>query len=368
MNNLVPCPTRHGVFDEVERLNKNGFSLIPLGGGKDGKSPSAAKWGQRSKVPISQTLGIMHGRGVKAYGVRLGGYAVIDLDECSDVLSASLEARFGRSPVQVQTPRGVHLYYRNVGPVPNLRKEGLPVDIKTGVNAYVAGPLSMRKDGGTYTPIKGVLGETKLPFLDVQGLELKKQTPLVRDDVSKRIELGGRHDFLVKEAIRMVETVDSETELRENLTWLRDETFDLSNEFSDSEVAKVGKWAWQCRLEGRVYHGRNSEFRVNRSAKDLIMGSGNYSDAMGLYLHLSDLHGHIAGKSFALVHEAMRNAGHTDLSRDRFRRARDTLCELGLLTIAQNHCANRNRRQYRLVSPTIIDAVASNLAVTLQKV
>lgn len=368
MSYLATRPALHDVFNEVVRLNRIGFSLLPLGGGKDGKSPAAPQWGQVAKVPIKQTLGVMHGRGVTAYGVRLEGYAVIDIDERSDALVAALEARFGPCPVQVKTPRGVHLYYRHTGPVPNLRSEGLPVDIKTGANAYVAGPLSIRPDGGAYTPIKGVLGATKLSFLSAQSLRLNVTPPLDCPEVSRLVTLGGRHDVMLKEAIRMVETVDRESELLENLTWLRDETFDLSQEFPDTEIEKVCKWAWECRLEGRVYHGRNSEFRVNRIAKDLIMASGNYSDTMGLYLHLKDLHGHISGKTFSLTHAPMRETGHTDLSRKRFKAAINTLCELGLLLIARNHCAGNNRRQYRLISPTVLNAVASNQVAPMQRV
>ena len=70
-------------------------------------------------------------------------------------LVARLEARFGSSPVHIKTPRGRHLYYRATGAVPNLRGEGLPVDIKTGACSYVMGPLSVRPDGGFYDPVKG---------------------------------------------------------------------------------------------------------------------------------------------------------------------------------------------------------------------
>jgi len=40
---------------------------------------------------------------------------------------------------------------------PNLRAEGLPVDIKAGARAYVVGPGSIRTDGGCYRPAKGRL-------------------------------------------------------------------------------------------------------------------------------------------------------------------------------------------------------------------
>lgn len=94
------------------------------------------------------------------YGIRLDGLAVIDCDTDDPALIAEMEARFGASPGHVRTPRGLHLYYRLFyqATVPNLRSEGLPVDIKTGPRSYAVGPGSERPDGGLYVPVRGLLG------------------------------------------------------------------------------------------------------------------------------------------------------------------------------------------------------------------
>ncbi len=148
----------------MARLKGAGLHLLPLGGGADGKAPLLRAWAGPG-LTLAQILAPMHRTGSQAYGVRLDGLAVIDCDSDDSALVAQIEARFGESPVHVKTPRGWHLYYRAGRPVPNLRGEGLPVDIKTGARSYVVGPLSLRRDGGSYEPAKGLLGNDALPCL-----------------------------------------------------------------------------------------------------------------------------------------------------------------------------------------------------------
>lgn len=152
------------IRDEMDRLQRAGFSLLPLGGGADGKAPLVAKWAQK-RLALGQVFGPMHRKGLAMYGIRLGGLVVVDCDTDDPSLVADLEARFGPSPVHVKTPRGRQLYYRANGKPPNLRGEGLAVDFKTGPTAYVAAPHSARPDGGTYEPVKGVLGVDALPHV-----------------------------------------------------------------------------------------------------------------------------------------------------------------------------------------------------------
>ena len=149
------------IRNELARLKGAGLPLLPLGGGADGKAPLLRAWAGPG-LSLVRILAPMHRAGSQAYGVRLDGLAVIDCDIDDDALVGQMEARFGQSPVHVKTPRGRHLYYRAGGAVPNLRGEGLPVDIKTGLRSYVVGPLSLRPDGGFYDPIKGQLGQDAL--------------------------------------------------------------------------------------------------------------------------------------------------------------------------------------------------------------
>lgn len=98
-----------------------------------------------------------------------------------------------------------------------------------------------------------------------------------------------------------------------------------------------------------MYKGRNSEFRVNRTALDQLSGYDNSSDAVALWVTLQAHHGHIPGRSFPLDHTAMKNAGHISLGRRRFSVAIQTLCEVKLLGVAKEYSVGRSLRTYRLL-------------------
>jgi hypothetical protein len=337
------------IRNEVARLKGAGFPLLPLGGGADGKTPLTRAWAG-PVMPLRQIFGPMHRSGSCAYGVRLDGLAVIDCDTDDSNLTATLEARFGASPVHVKTPRGLHLYYRAAGAVPNLRGEGLPVDIKTGGRAYVVGPLSVRPDGGFYAPAKGLLGVNALPLLRAATW------PLVGNAT---IQEGQRHNTLVKRAMQMVEFVDSAEELTANLYGLRDDLCGDPSTMPDSELRDIAHWAWKCRLEGKIFSGRDSDFRLNRMGLDALRGKPGGSDATALLVLLTDMHGHAPGKRFALAFEEMRRAGLTDLTVARLRDARRMLEAAGLLQLVGNHRAGSAPQAYRLtrMRPGVEDAV-----------
>ncbi|MFZ7093268.1 bifunctional DNA primase/polymerase [Primorskyibacter sp. 2E233] len=334
------------IRNEMVRLKGAGLCLLPLGGGADGKAPLLKAWAGPG-LTLSQILAPMHRTGSQVYGVRLDGLVVIDCD-CDDLdLVARMEARFGASPVHVKTPRGWHLYYRAAGTIPNLRGEGLPVDIKTGARSYVVGPLSQRLDGGLYGPAKGFLGKDALPVLRC-ALQAKAVS----------IPTGHRHVEMVKEAMRMVELVDSADELQANLAGIRDDWCQDPATMPDSELRDIAGWAWKCRLENRVYRGRDSAFPMQRLALDALRGTPNGADAIALLVMLLDQHGHSPGKRFPLDFDAMRLAGLVNLSKPRLRAARRTLQEAGLLRLAGKHRAGSRPQTFVLtrMRPNLTDA------------
>jgi hypothetical protein len=335
--------------NELARLVRAGFPLLPLGGGADGKAPLLKSWAG-DKLALGRVLAPLYRSGSLVYGVRLDGLAVVDCDDDSAELVAQIEARFGPSPVHVKTPRGRHLYYRAycAEKPPNLRGEGLPVDIKTGPRAYVVGPGSTRPDGGTYSPAKGFLGKDDLPPMRApQGPQGPQNAPKGQEG-GKTILVGHRHVHLVREAIRMVEYVDSAGELVANLAGVRDDLCADAATLPDSELRALAKWAWECRLNNGIYRGRDSAFPVERAALDALRRWENDTDAIGLYILLKDLHGHIPGKRFALDFKAMRAAGLSRLSIPRLRAARCTLEAVGLLAVAGKHRAGSVHRTYTL--------------------
>lgn len=333
------------IRNEMTRLKGAGLHLLPLGGA-DGKTPLLRAW-TGTHMPLARILAPMYRTGSQAYGVRLDGLAVIDCD-CDDAdMIAQLEARFGRSPVHVRTPRGRHLYYRAAGIMPNLRSEGLPVDIKTGGRSYVVGPLSRRPDGGAYCPVRGLLGKDTLPVL--RGASKATAAP---------IPSGNRHVELVKEAMRMVECVDSAEELQANLAGIRDDWCEDPATMPDSELRDIAGWAWNCRLENRVYRGRDSAFPMQRTAVDALKGLPNGADAIALLVLLVDQHGHSPGKRFPLAFDAMRAAGLVTMSKPRLRAARRTLEDAGLLRLAGKHRAGSRPQTYVLtrMRPNLAEA------------
>lgn len=325
--------------NELARLVRAGFTLLPLGGGADGKAPLLSAWAG-PVLPLARVLAPLYRAGSQVYGIRLDGMAVIDCDDDSAELVARIEARFGPSPVHVKTPRGRHLFYRAAGTPPNLRAEGLPVDIKSGPRAYVVGVGSTRLDGGRYRPAKGLLGGDALPPL---------RAPLVpRKGERGPIPVGHRHNVLVKEAVAMVEHVDSAEELEANLMAVRDDLCQEAETFRDSEVRGIADWAWKARLENRIFRGRDSAVSLDRLALDALRRWENETDAIGLYVLLADMHGHVPGKRFALDFTAMREAGLTRLSVPRLRAARRTLQEVGLLQLVGNHRAGSVHQTFAL--------------------
>jgi len=325
--------------NELARLVRAGFPLLPLGGGADGKAPLLRAWAG-TRLPLARILAPLYRSGSLVYGIRLDGLAVVDCDDDDPELVAAMEARFGPSPVHVKTPRGRHLYYRAAGAVPNLRGEGLPVDIKTGARAYVVGPLSMRPDGGTYSPVKGFLGQDALPVLHAV------QTP--PSPITEPIPVGRRHKALIREAVAMVEHVDSADELAANLAAVRDARCDDASTMPDSELQAIAAWAWRARLENRIFKGRDSSLSLHRLALDALRRWPNDSDATAFYVLLQSLHGHIPGKRFALDFKAMRAAGLTKLSIPRLRAARRTLEGAGLLRMVGKHRAGSVHQTYTL--------------------
>jgi Bifunctional DNA primase/polymerase, N-terminal len=282
-----------------------------------------------------------------AYGIRLDGLMVLDLDKDDPALVAKIEARFGPSPVHVKTPRGLHLYYSAGAFVPALKSEGLPVDVKTGQHAYVVAPLSQRPDGGRYAYAKGALGLDRLsPLRAPRG-------PLVAS-----VAVGERHNQLVKEALAMVEIVTDLPELVANLLAFRDDALPEPESMPDSEVQGIAGWAWKCRLQSRIYAGRNSAVKVSRLALDALRGN---SDAIGLYVTLCDVHGHIPGKRFPLVHEAMRAADLTSFSRERFQAARNSLIRESLLALAGTHVAGKRPQTFMLMGLNTMTRLAPNV-------
>ncbi len=338
---MIPHQNRSNsdhLIEDIKRLWRQGFSLLPLAG-DNGKIPQC-NFAGTGKIPLSQILAIMKAKGSNTYGIRLPDMVVVDCDESSPELIQDMQNRFGDSPIQVKTPRGMHLYYRNVGnPMPNLRAECLPVDIKTGTNSFVVGPCSIRPTGEVYVALSGCLGETELPdFTDTHK-------PL-QSVSAQLVKTGRRHNVILAHGMKLLTRVSSMNELIRLLLAFRDKECCNPSTAPDSEVREIADWCWKQRLNNSVYNAQISAFTLWRN--DFGALNGNV-DAIALFTVLQQYHGHRLGKTFPLINESMKSADLIKLSRDRFIAAREYLIKAGLLEIAAKHRAGMRHRHYRLL-------------------
>jgi hypothetical protein len=146
----------------------------------------------------------------------------------------------------------------------------------------------------------------------------------------------------------MVTLVDSAEELAANLKGIRDDWCADPATMPDSELQGIAEWAWTCRLENRVFNGRDSAFPMHRLAVDALRGLTNGADAIALLVLLVDQHGHSPGKRFPLDFAAMRAAGLLNLSVPRLRAARRTLEGVGLLRLVGKHRAGSRPQTFVL--------------------
>ena len=146
----------------------------------------------------------------------------------------------------------------------------------------------------------------------------------------------------------MVELVCSAEELRGNLHGLRDDWCEDPATMPDDELRDIADWAWRCRLENRVFKGRDSAFPMQRQAVDALRGQANGADAIALLVLLVDQHGHSPGKRFPLDFDAMRSAGLMNLSKPRLRAARRALEGVGLLRLVGKHRAGSRPQTFVL--------------------
>lgn len=338
----LPVP----LTNAMAALDRAGFELLPLGAGPDGKAPLMPFAGRT--FSLSGALRAMAARGSLAYGVRLDGLVVADLDDVAADLVAEIVLRFGPSPVAVKTRRGLHLWYRAPeAPLPNLRAEGLFVDLKSGRNAYVVGPGFTLPNGTAYRAIRGDLATDSLPVL---RLPETPRSPVQATTGLRRTPEGERHAALIRAALDLARRASTEDAMTAELLAFRDHRLDRPETVPDAEVAGVAAWAWECRLENRLWTGRNSGFNLNRRAIDALKGDPAQDQALGLLARLTAAHGHTAAR-FPLDHAAMKAADLTSMGRPAFLAARRALEKAGLLRCVQKHVAGKSPALWMLSLP-----------------
>jgi hypothetical protein len=326
----------------MRRLYEAGFSLIPLGG-PDGKRPLVAGWTGR-RLPFVTVIKRMQQAGSTTYGIRLNGLCVVDCDTNNLETQQLVGERYGSTPVMVRTARGVHYYFKAGDKVPSsIRREYVSIDFKTGGSSFVVGPGSIRPDGAVYMP-------TGEPLLSPSALPVFRDSVPPERTYGGKIAKGHRNTGVWKCARQLAPCCDSEQEIFDNLIGFRDLECEDPDSLPDREVQAIAAWAWKLRCENRLWGGRNSVVSLNRLVLDRLAQHKHGSDALMIYLIVAANHGHIPGKQFAIVPDAMIENGLITLSRNRAYRAIHTLIDVDLLQLAKKGRV-REPKRYQISHP-----------------
>ncbi|MER9309797.1 hypothetical protein NKI51_10805 [Mesorhizobium australicum] len=322
---------------EITRLFNAGFWLLPLGLGDEGRKP-ALKFKRSDgtspigRHPLDLVIRKMQELGSSNYAVRLNGMLVVDIDTDTPEAHEYVARWFGASPVQTKTGKGVHHWYHFSGQKPpdDVRIPGIHIDFKAGPLELAAGPFAERQDGVHYWPLKGRL-ETLAALPEFVDRRPAVPEPEVIQYKGDKVAAGSRNRALYTRAIEYVTHIDTLDELVDDLLAYRNIHFDEPATVPDAEVRGVAKWAWGHRLNNTVWARRESGVIINRSIGDRLLAKPYGSDAFALYYMLKANHGHLPGKRFAVVPDAVRKSGLLNLCRNHIRAALDMLIDEGLL-------------------------------------
>lgn len=265
---------------------------------------------------------------------------VVDADGDSDLV-ASLTVRHGETPLVTATPSGGrHLWYVSCGEGSrNLREaEGIPVDVK-GRGGFVVVPPSVKAGGGVYRFEAGTWDDlVRLPRMaNPYRRARRRQAPRLDGKAGgenvasgRGVKRGRRSYTLACRALDIAPSFRTEEALYDAaLAIVRDHfEADPADSFTEVDVAKAVRWAWETYQSGDRWHGRGARTVVTVEEHAALCDDPlAFTVLMGLRLK----HGARA-EPFAVVPEAMAEAGtFPGLSAYRLRKAIRSLCERGAL-------------------------------------
>ena len=335
---------------ELSRLRSMGMEVVPI---KEKEAFICFK-GRRT-LPIDKIEGFIRNGRATGLGLRLGGMTVVDIDDPDPSWVSKAEERFGKTNVRVRTPSGgIHLYYAGqfVHP-PKLKREGWPVDIKTGSNQYVACAGSWRADGRTYCVEGAAIAQGALPLIqdnDAAPVPTNRRQKGATNPKSSAVAgavvpVGQRHDYLIGHAKLLARNVKSETALLDALKRVFELECDTSAPLETEELEEIARWCWKLQQEGQNYIPGESYVTIPRWVMEPLRGN---SAAQHLLTVIYQLHGRQLGKAFCLDHKGMRDAGWTDLGRDRFNSALRALLDAGVILVAEKYVRATKKTRYTL--------------------
>jgi hypothetical protein len=258
-------------------------------------------------------------------------------DEEFRQLAAQMLARFGDTPVIVDTPSGgCHLVYKyNNERSANLRKYGLAVDL-LGPGRMVVCPPSSRSEIGEYRfRLGGFEKYAELPTIKPSTLNDLKHPPTSRCvEPIKRgtVSVGERNDQMFRYGMGQVSASETSEELIDVLeTWIEDNCEILpTHRISRAEIYQTARSLWSYRTNHTLrLVGGPAYLQIDESG--LLAFDGD-ADAFMLWSKLKICHG-VRQEPFAIsVPHMVEHQVIPNWARYRYRKAIKSLLGLNLLT------------------------------------
>ena len=326
------------LIQEIKRLNQLGVPLVPLGG-SNGKQ-ALVKFKDQNGFPAGALADLVKEGRATGIGLRLHNCVVVDIDSDDHAWISKCQDRFGKSEVRVRTPSGgIHLYYAgSLKPQPKLKAEGWPVDIKQGANQYVVAAYSWRPDGKTYC----VEGSEFLPakLTPIGGAA----TSAVARNNAGKVAKGNRHAYLLERGKEFARTAQTLEQLTAAIT----KEFEAScvlDDLNTDEITGIANWCWEAQNNGTNYAAGQKTLTIPGWSIDRLAGD---PFAQHLLIFLLDAHKGAKGRRFILDYECLKTSPRLNLSRDRFRQAKNLLLSVGVIRCVCAHARFKHKAQYEL--------------------
>ena len=209
-------------------------------------------------------------------------------------------------------------------------------------------------DVSTVYSIPLLLHKQKVDEIIINKLKIKSKKPNLND--WKRVvsaKVNPLHEINVAFVGKYTELKDSYKSINEALehAGIKNKAkvnivFVDAENITMKELEDIASWMWGKQYYGKRYSEEFSEVKISRSVIKRLIGLSGASDALALYVLLSDKHRH-TGKDFAINFSGMKKAQLTDLGRDRFNRAKKLLLDLGHIQQAKNYKVGSRPNTYR---------------------
>jgi hypothetical protein len=263
------------------------------------------------KFPNADALG---------FALKRNHICILDVDTTDERVLADALSDHGPTPFIVLTGGGFHAYYLHSGEPRRVRPwPDKPIDL-LGDGFAVAPPS--RGSKGSYAIIQGTLEDLHhLPSM--QGIappanENQAGTGLIRQ--------GARNEALRNRCMREAPACDTFNDLLDVAMTFSNDMLDRihGHPFTDADVFKAAKWAWDKTVAGDNWFGRGGMVALDFAVIDEMAGPAPYACALLIFLKRA----HSGRKQFVLANATADLLGWSLVQ---FKKARDHLVKIGRL-------------------------------------